>query len=106
MAQEGSLKPCFLLYKDYEFHAHLVPGVLISFQACLPAFAKSIQTSCKLTAPTSDLVPVDLVSPDKPLAMKPGSAAKVLPTVFIKTYGPRADTHKHTQTRTSRLTSV
>ena len=65
--------------------------MLISFQACLQAFAKSIQTSCKLTAPTSDLVPVDLVSPDKPLAMKPGSAAKVLPTVFIKTYRPHAE---------------
>ena len=50
---------------------------------------------CKITAPTSDLGPVDLVSPDKPLAMKPGSAAKVLPSVFIKSYGPREDFPKH-----------
>jgi len=40
---------------------------------------------------SKDLVPVDLVSPDKPLAMKPGSAAKMLPTVFINIYSPHAE---------------
>jgi len=35
------------------------------------------------------------VSTDKPLATKPGSAAKVLPSVFIKSYGPHVDFPKH-----------
>jgi len=35
------------------------------------------------------------VSTDKPLATKSGSAAKVLPSVFIKSYGPHVDFPTH-----------
>jgi len=35
------------------------------------------------------------VSADKPQAMKPGSAAKVLPSVFIKSWGPHSDFPTH-----------